>query len=473
MRSAAGRADRRGRTRRVLLELLLLHLAHVPFHFQAGQPLDVARQVDPGPQASPDVGGRERPAVLDDLLARPLLRFQAGVDTLVGRDAAQEADHDGGRIAAGFADIDRRHEPLLRCEGGEPLAGLAGMGLVAGRGKIGVVRAGGADTRGIAPGLLVGVHPRLRFKLGDPSASDAGMRAGAILLEVGFECIDSAGLGGVGPGLVVILPLARVVLGRRYAAARLGGMGSGGEALQVAGESRRRAGTQRIGPGLVVRRLLPRLRVECGKTGARLLRVRAGAVALQVGVECRAGAGLRSDRPGFLVGILARLIEGRDTRARLTAMRAVAVLLEVLVERRRGAGLRRLGPGLLLVRRQRRRLRLARLAGGRRLALRLRLGLLLRPGLLGRSHGGLGGGLLRRRFLPRRLLRLRLLAATGHQGRPCNGCNDHARGNHLDAPRFRCPRDCPQACPRGRIYELSPANMALRPYSDASEPAKN
>src|SRR5262249_26862980 len=101
------------------------------------------------------------------------------------------------------------------------------------------------------------------------------------------------------------------------------------------------------------------------------------------------GAGLLGVGPGLLVRRFAGLfIERDDALARLRYVRAGAEVLQIRRICCDGAGLLRVGPGLLVG-------LLARLLIGRLLLL----------------------------LLCRRLLRIRGLAASGHEGGPRNGCN--------------------------------------------------
>src|SRR5262249_6839410 len=130
------------------------------------------------------------------------------------------------------------------------------------------------------------------------------------------------------------------------------------------------------------------LATELGDALARLRRMRAAAKILDICRIGRGGAGLLGVGPGLLVRRLAGLfVERDDALARLRYVRAGAEVLQIRRICRDGAGLLGVGPGLLVS-------LLARLLTGRLL--------LLGP----------------------RLLRIRGLAASRHEGRPRNDCND-------------------------------------------------
>ena len=162
-------------------------------------------------------------------------------------------------------------------------------------------------------------------------------------------------------------------------------MRAGAEVLSIRGEGRSGAGLLSIGPSLLVRLLA----TELGDALARLRRMRAAAKILDICRIGRGGAGLLGVGPGLLVRRLAGLfVERDDALARLRYVRAGAEVLQIRRICRDGAGLLGVGPGLLVG-------LLARLLTGRLL-------LLLGP----------------------RLLRIRGLAASRHEGRPRNDCND-------------------------------------------------
>src|SRR5499427_7405039 len=117
--------------------------------------------------------------------------------------------------------------------------------------------------------------------------------------------------------------------------------------------------------------------------------MRAPAEILDICRVGRGGAGLLSVGPGLLVRRFAGLfVERDDALARLRYVRAGAEVLQIRRIGCDGAGLLGVGPGLLVG-------LLARLLIGRLLLL----------------------------LLCRRLLRIRGLAASGHEGGPRNGCN--------------------------------------------------
>src|SRR5262249_14622882 len=209
------------------------------------------------------------------------------------------------------------------------------------------------------------------------------MRARAELLYIAGVCRGGAGLLGIGPGLIVGI-LAGLLIERGKPLARLGHMRAGAEVLSIRGEGRGGAGLLSIGPSLLVRLLAP----ELGDALARLRRMRAAAEILNICRIGRGGAGLLGVGPGLLVRRLAGLfVERDDALARLRYVRAGAEVLQIRRICRDGAGLLGVGPGLLVS-------LLARLLTGRLL--------LLGP----------------------RLLRIRGLAASRHEGRPRNDCND-------------------------------------------------
>src|SRR5215831_3073605 len=239
-----------------------LHLSHVPFHLEAGEPLHIAREVHIRAHALPFVGGGIGRPVLDDLIARLLLGVEARIDVLLGRGAAHQADHRTGGSLAGFLNIDTRHFlASLRLERGNALARLG--------------------------------HVRAR----------------AELLYIASVCRGGAGLLGIGPGLLVGV-LAGLLIERSKPLARLGHMRAAAEILSICGIGRGGAGLLGVGPGLLVRRLAG-LFVERDDALARLRYVRAGAEVLQIRRICCDGAGLLGVGPGLLVGLLARLLTGR------------------------------------------------------------------------------------------------------------------------------------------------------------------
>src|SRR6516225_1579996 len=222
--------------------------------------------------------------------------------------------------------------------------------------------------------LLLGVEARVDILLGRGAAHQADHRTGSSL--AGFLNIDTRHLP------------APLRLERGNALARLGHVRTGAELLNIAGECRGGADLLSVGPSLVVR-VLAGLLIERGKPLARLGHVRASAEVLSIRGESRGGAGALCVGPGLLVRRFAGLfVERDDALARLRYVRTGAEVLQIRRIGCDGAGLLGVGPGLLVG-------LLARLLIGRLLLL-----------------------------LCRRLLRIRGLAASGHQGGPRNDRND-------------------------------------------------
>src|SRR6516165_8637954 len=86
----------------VLRELSLLpHFPDDLVHLEAGEPLDIARQIDPGLDAAGAIGLLEGRPILGQLLLRLGLRLHADVEVACAARAAQ-ADRDLGRRRAGL-----------------------------------------------------------------------------------------------------------------------------------------------------------------------------------------------------------------------------------------------------------------------------------------------------------------------------------------------------------------------------------
>src|SRR5262245_44248741 len=101
------------------------HLLNVPLHLQAGEPFDIAREIDVGPHAADLVHGSIGRQVLDDLVAGLLLGIEAPLDVLVARASAQQADHHAGGRLAGRLDVDDGDLPAsLAFERSDALARL-------------------------------------------------------------------------------------------------------------------------------------------------------------------------------------------------------------------------------------------------------------------------------------------------------------------------------------------------------------
>src|SRR5215510_6420757 len=183
-----------------------LHLSHIPFHLEAGEPLHIAREVDIRAHALPFVGGGIGRPVLDDLIARLLLGVEARIDILLGRGAAHQADHRTGGSLAGFLNIDTRYFPApLRLERGNALARLGHVRARAELLYIASVCRGGAGLLSIGPGLLVRLLAGLLIEGSKPLARLGNVRARAELLSIRGEGRGGAGLLSIGPSLLVRL----------------------------------------------------------------------------------------------------------------------------------------------------------------------------------------------------------------------------------------------------------------------------
>src|SRR5262245_1693218 len=155
-----------------------VHLFHVPLHLEAGEPFDVAREIDIGPHAAHLVHGSIGRQVLHDLVAGFLLGIEAPLDVLVGCAPAQQADHHAGGRLAGRLDVDDWDLPAsLAFERSEALARLWGVRTGREILKIQVERSGGAAAQRVGPGFLVGVLARLIVERGDALARLRGVRA--------------------------------------------------------------------------------------------------------------------------------------------------------------------------------------------------------------------------------------------------------------------------------------------------------
>src|SRR5262249_19758063 len=91
-------------------------------------------------------------------IARLLLGVEAGIDILLGRRAAHQAEHGAGGSLARFLNIDGGHLPArLRLERRSALTRLAHMRTGTELLNIAGECRGGAGLLGVGPGLVIGV----------------------------------------------------------------------------------------------------------------------------------------------------------------------------------------------------------------------------------------------------------------------------------------------------------------------------
>src|SRR6266852_1359381 len=258
--------------------LFLLHFSYVPFHLETGEPFYVAREVDARSHALHFVGGGIRRQVLDDLIARLLLRVEARIDVLLGCGSTHQLDHGAGGKLARFLNIDGGH-----------------------------------------------LFAPLRLKRRGALARLGHVRAGTELLNIAGECRGGAGLPRVGPGLLVRF-LACLLIERSKPLTCLGHVRTRTELLDIAVERRGGAGLVGVGPGLVIG-VLACLLIERSKPLARLGHVRARTEVLRICSECGGGAGAHRVCPSLLVRLFATSLS--NALARLGHMRATAETLYI------------------------------------------------------------------------------------------------------------------------------------------------